>query len=119
MILSVSASISHSFSFSEVLGKDDMLIIAPQLSLIGGMQSYSTVSRSTVIGTRTREVELDRIRKLYNVSSTDISSFNTTNRRLFNQHFVGTGKRSLFLQVIFSPITLTAACPTELLTSSI
>jgi len=73
--LSVTASISHSFSFSEVLGKDDMLIIAPQLSLIGGMQSYSTVSRSMVIGTRTREVELDRIRKLYNVSSTDISSF--------------------------------------------
>jgi len=52
-----------------------MLLIAPQLSLIGGMQSYSTVSRSTVLGTRTREIELERIRKLYNVSSTEISSF--------------------------------------------
>ncbi len=76
---SVSASISHSFSFSDLLGKDDMLMIAPQLSLIGGMQSYSTISRSTVIGTRTREIELDRIRKLYNVSSTDISSFSLQN----------------------------------------
>lgn len=73
--LSVSASISHSFSFSELFGKNDMLMIAPQLSVIGGMQSYSTVSRSTVLGARTREIELDRIRKLYNVSSTEISSF--------------------------------------------
>jgi hypothetical protein len=73
--LSVSTSISHSFSFSELFAKDDMLMIAPQLSLIGGMQSYSTVSRSTVIGTRTREIELDRVRKLYNVKSTEISSF--------------------------------------------
>ena len=73
--LSVSASISHSFSFSEVLGRNDMLLIAPQLSLIGGIQSYSTVSRSTVLGTRTREIELDRIRKLYNVSNTEISNF--------------------------------------------
>ena len=73
--LSVSASISHSFSFSELFGKNDMLLIAPQLSLIGGMQSYSTVSRSMVLGTRTREIELDRIRKLYNVSNTEISNF--------------------------------------------
>ena len=74
--LSVSASISHAFSFSEVLGKNDMLLISPQLSLIGGMQSYSTVSRSTtIVGTRTREAELERIRKRYNVSRTDISRF--------------------------------------------
>ena len=73
--LSVSASISHSFSFSELFGKNDMLLIAPQLSLIGGMQSYSTVSRSMVLGTRTREIELDRIRKMYNVSNTEISNF--------------------------------------------
>ena len=72
---SLSASISHPFSFSDLLGKSDMLMIAPQLSLIGGMQSYSTVSRSTVLGTRMREIELERIRKLYNVSSTEISSF--------------------------------------------
>jgi hypothetical protein len=52
-----------------------MLLIAPQLSLIGGMQSYSTVSRSMVLGTRTREIELDRIRKLYNVSNTEVSNF--------------------------------------------
>jgi hypothetical protein len=84
--LSVTASISHSFSFSEVLGKKDMLLIAPQLSLIGGMQSYSTVSRSTVMGTRTREIELERIRKLYNVSSTDISSF-TLQTAAFSTNF--------------------------------
>lgn len=73
--LSVTASISHSFSFSEVFGKKDMLLIAPQISLIGGMQSYSTVSRSTVLGTRLREIELERISKRYNVSTTDVSSF--------------------------------------------
>lgn len=73
--LSVSASVSHSFSFSEVLGKKDFLLIVPQLSLIGGMQSYSTVSRSTVVGPRSREIELERIRKRYNVSSTDVSGF--------------------------------------------
>lgn len=73
--LSVSTSVSHSFSFNELLGKEDVLTIVPQLSLIGGMQSYSTVSRSTVLGTRNREIELDRIRKLYNVSSTEISGF--------------------------------------------
>lgn len=73
--LSVSASISHAFSFSKVFGKKDMLMISPQLSLIGGMQSYTTVTKSTIVGTRLKEVELDRIRKRYNVSSTDISSF--------------------------------------------
>jgi hypothetical protein len=72
---SLSASVSHSFSFSELLGKNDMLLIVPQLSLIGGLQSYSTVSRSVVLGTRNRAIELDRIRKLYNVSSTEISNF--------------------------------------------
>lgn len=72
---SLSASISHSFSFTELFGKNDMLLIVPQLSLIGGIQSYSTVSRSVVLGTRNRAIELDRIRKLYNVSSTEVSSF--------------------------------------------
>lgn len=84
--LSVTASISHSFSFSEVFGKKDMLLIAPQISLIGGMQSYSTVSRSTVLGTRLREIELERIRKRYNVSSTDISSF-TLQTAAFSTNF--------------------------------
>ena len=84
--LSVTASISHSFSFSEVFGKKDMLLITPQISLIGGMQSYSTVSRSTVLGTRLREIELERIRKRYNVSSTDISSF-TLQTAAFSTNF--------------------------------
>lgn len=73
--LSVSTSISHSFSFSEVFDEKDMLLIVPQLSLIGGMQSYTTVSKSTEVGTRSKEVELERIRKRYNLSSTNISSF--------------------------------------------
>lgn len=84
--LSVTASISHSFSFSEVFGKKDMLLIVPQLSLIGGMQSYSTLSRSTVLGTKLREIELERIRKLYNVSSTDVSSF-TLQTAAFSTNF--------------------------------
>jgi len=73
--LSVSTSISHSFSFSEVFDEKDLLLIVPQLSLIGGMQSYTTVSKSTEVGTRSKEVELERIRKRYNLSSTNISSF--------------------------------------------
>jgi hypothetical protein len=72
---SVSGSVSHSFSFSELFGKEDMLTIVPQLSLIGGLQSYSTTTNSTVIGIRLKEVELERIRKRYNVSSTEISGF--------------------------------------------
>lgn len=84
--LSVSASVSHSFSFSEVLGKKDLLIIAPQLSLIGGMQSYSTVSRSTIVGPRSRAIELERISKRYNVSSTDISGF-TLQTAAFSTNF--------------------------------
>ena len=75
--LSVSTSISHSFSINEVFGEKDMLLIAPQLSLIGGMQSYSSVSvsRSTIGGQRSKEDDLERIRKRYNLSSTSISSF--------------------------------------------
>ncbi len=73
--LSLNGSVSHSFVFNDFFTKNDMISIVPQLSLIGGMQSYSTVSRSTVVGIRSREVELDRIRKLYNISNTQVSNF--------------------------------------------
>ena len=75
--LSVSTSISHSFSINEVFGEKDMLLIAPQLSLIGGMQSYSTVSvsRATIGINKSKEDELERIRKRYNLSSTSVSNF--------------------------------------------
>lgn len=73
--LSLVASVSHSFSFNDVFSNNDMFSIVPQLSLIGGMQNYSTESRSSVVGTRTREAELERVRKLYNVSKTAVSKF--------------------------------------------
>ena len=73
--LSVSGSVSHSFAINDFLIRNDMFSIVPQLSLIGGVQSYSTVSRSTVLGTRAREIELERIRKLYNLSNTEVSNF--------------------------------------------
>lgn len=72
---SVNAAISHAFTYSGVLSKNDMFSIVPQLSLIAGVQGFSTVTRSTVVGIRSREAERDRVRKVYNVSSAQVSNF--------------------------------------------
>jgi hypothetical protein len=72
--LSLSASISHSFSFAKVFSKKGLLAIVPQFSLIGGIQYYATTSKSLIRFDRTREEELRRVRRLYRVSSSSSST---------------------------------------------
>jgi hypothetical protein len=67
---SLIASVSHNFNFQDLLSKDDIFTVSPQLSLIGGMQQYQskTISRR-FFGERFKESELERIRKRYKTSS--------------------------------------------------
>lgn len=83
---SVSGAISHSFSFKDVIIKNDMFSIVPHLSLIGGIQGYSTFSKSKVLGEGLKEKELDRIRKRYNISTNHLSSF-TLQTAAFSTNF--------------------------------
>ena len=72
--LSLSASLSHSFSFAKVFSKKGLLAIVPQLSLIGGIQNYSATSKSLIRLDHSREDELRRVRKRYKVSSSSSST---------------------------------------------
>ncbi len=72
--LSLSASLSHSFSFTKVFSKKGLLAIVPQLSLIGGIQNYSATSKSLIRLDHSREDELRRVRKRYKVSSSSSST---------------------------------------------
>lgn len=72
--LSISTSVSHSFSFRKVFSKKALLTLIPQLSLIGGIQNYSTVTKSSIRVDRPRDEQLRRVRRLYRVSSTSSSS---------------------------------------------
>lgn len=67
---SLIASVSHNFNFKDLISKDDIFTVSPQLSLIGGMQQYQsrTISRR-FFGERFKESELERIRKRYKTSS--------------------------------------------------
>ncbi|MFN5423503.1 MAG: hypothetical protein ACK5AO_09575 [bacterium] len=71
---SVSASVSHMFSFQKVFSKKAILTLIPQLSLIGGVQSYSSITKSSVRVNRSREEQLRRVRRLYRVSSSSSST---------------------------------------------
>lgn len=72
--LSLSASVSHTFSFQRVFSKKAILTILPQLSLIGGFQSYTSVTKSSVGVNRPREEQIRRVRRLYRISSSSGSS---------------------------------------------
>lgn len=70
--------LSHNFKFIDVLSNDDMLTIIPQVSLIGGIQGYQRKSLAVgnVMGPRSREDDLMRIRERYNFrSASSVSSF--------------------------------------------
>lgn len=73
---SLIAGISHTFSFNDVLTRDDMLTLLPQFSLIGGIQQFNTqtLSRGLIFGNRTRLDDLLRIRERYNFRSSSTSS---------------------------------------------
>jgi hypothetical protein len=71
-------SLSHNFKFSDVLSSDDLITLVPQISLIGGVQGYQakSVTVGSIIGPRSRENDLERIRERYNFrSSSTVSSF--------------------------------------------
>ena len=74
---STTVGVSHTFSFSNAITKKGYFTLMPQLYLIGGLQQYSTQTKS--IGfldfPRSKRSELDRIRKRYNLQSTTISRF--------------------------------------------
>jgi len=71
-------SLSHNFKFSDVLSKDDLITLIPQISLIGGIQAYQveSVTVGNIIGPRSKEIDLERVRERYNFrSSSTVSSF--------------------------------------------
>ena len=75
---SVIAGVSHGFNFSDILANGDMLTVLPQLSLIGGVQQYSSTPLSSNLGygIRTKLEDLARVRERYNFrSSSTTSSF--------------------------------------------
>ena len=72
--LSLSAAVSHTFSFQNVFSKKAILTLIPQLSLIGGVQSYSSETKSSVRVIRPRSEELRRVRRVYRISSDNGSS---------------------------------------------
>jgi hypothetical protein len=76
---SFSAALGHTFSFSKVLSGKDLVTIIPQLSVAGGMQSYS--SRTLVrqfFGDRFREFEAERLGKIYNLPTSSSTASGST-----------------------------------------
>lgn len=71
---SLSLSVSHNFNFADLLFKNDVLSVSPQLSVIGGLHQFNsqTLTRK-YFGIRFKESELERIRKRYNTSSSETS----------------------------------------------
>lgn len=72
--ISIIAGVSHTFTLNNVLSKRDAITFIPQLSVIGGKQSFVTTSKTTYPELRERELRDDRIRKIYKVSTTSSSS---------------------------------------------
>jgi hypothetical protein len=72
----VIVGISHSFKFEDLIAKEDLLTIIPQVSLIGGIQQYETesLSKSFVFGVRNKDSDLNRIRERYNLRTTSNTS---------------------------------------------
>lgn len=72
--LSLSAAVSHTFSFQKVFSTKGFLTLIPQLSFIGGLQSYSSVTKSSARLNRPRDEQLRSLRRLHRVSSSSSSS---------------------------------------------
>lgn len=71
---SLNASVSHTFSAAGLLSTKDLLIVIPQLSLIGGLQQYSVTTKTASQPVRPRDARLDRFRNLYKVSNSEGSA---------------------------------------------
>ncbi len=67
--ISISAGISHSFSFNELISKNNVLSLTPQISLIAGKQQFTTTSNHPFPEFKDRDVILERVRKIYKAPS--------------------------------------------------
>jgi len=65
--LSLIAGLSHSFVFDHIITKKDALTFVPQVNIIGGMQSFGIISTMQVPDRPEREINDDRIRKIYRI----------------------------------------------------
>ena len=63
--LSLIAGLSHSFVFDHIFTKKDALTFVPQVNVIGGMQSFGIKSTMQIPERPEREINDDRIRKIY------------------------------------------------------
>ena len=63
--LSLIAGLSHSFVFDHIFTKKDALTFVPQVNVIGGMQSFGIKSTMKIPERPEREINDDRIRKIY------------------------------------------------------
>ena len=72
---SVNMGVSHSFSTSSLIVKNDMLTFIPQLSLISGFQSYKTESTTTRQTFRNGQEDRERILQHYRISQNSGTGF--------------------------------------------
>ena len=72
--LSLIAGLSHSFVFDHIFTKKDALTFVPQLNVIGGMQSYGIKSTMKIPERPEREIDDDRIRKIYRLRTNENST---------------------------------------------
>ncbi|MEY2595571.1 MAG: hypothetical protein RI965_843 [Bacteroidota bacterium] len=73
--LSISMGVSHSFSASSVLFKNDMLSFIPQISIVSGMQSTKTESTTTRERFRNEAEDRKRIESFYRMMQNTGSGF--------------------------------------------
>lgn len=73
--LSISMGVSHSFSGSSILIKNDMLSFIPQISLISGMQSTNSESTTTRERFRNEAEDRKRIESFYRMMQNTGSGF--------------------------------------------
>jgi hypothetical protein len=69
---SLMGSVKHDFEFFQVLGKNDGLLISPQVMLIAGSQKFTSVSTTTAI---TRQPQGGALRVRRKSSATDKTGF--------------------------------------------
>ena len=72
---SMSIGVSHSFSKASLITKNDMVTFIPQISLISGMQNYTTESTTTRQMFRNSMDDRDRIAQHYRITQNSGTGF--------------------------------------------
>jgi hypothetical protein len=73
--LSISTGVSHSFTKSSVLVKNDMFSFVPQISIVTGMQSTSSQSTTSSERFRNEQEDQKRIQEFYRMAQNTGSGF--------------------------------------------